>query len=169
MTSKTGITYVMTHPKFGSVKVGCTTYQSTRLRSLWRQGWESHDGLLVASKGLAQMVEQGVLLQLRHRLGFPVHLTPDLMSHGWSETVSERLIGADGVWNLVCEEAGAIQMAPVVGIFRPTLQRPPNAHKRTKGDTPKYARGARIQARITAMEHAYIPTIKPQPGRRKDA
>jgi hypothetical protein len=160
MTSKTGLTYVVTHSEFGSVKVGCTTYQSRRLRDLWRQGWELHDALRLPSKGFAQMVEQGVLLHLRHRLGLPPHLTAELMPHGWSETVSARLIDAAGVWNLVCEEAAAIQMAPVVGTFKPTLRCPPNPHKRTKGDTPKFAKIARTQARITAKQNAYIPTIK---------
>jgi hypothetical protein len=161
MASKIGVTYVLTHPEFRSVKVGCTTYQSRRLLDLWRRhGWVPYKQLRLASKGLAETVEQGVILQLRHRLGFPAHLTHELVSAGWTETVSERLIDAEGVWNLVCDEAAALQMAPVVGSFKPLSHRPPIQHRRTKGDTPKYVKAARTQARITALEHAYIPVVK---------
>ncbi|NEA52396.1 hypothetical protein [Streptomyces sp. SID10815] len=147
MTSHIGVTYVLVHAEFESVKVGVTTYGSRRLRDLWRrQGWTSYKQLRLASKPLAETVEQGVLFQLRHRLALPAHLTHDLMPEGWTETVSACLIEADAVWNLVCLEAGALQLSPTVGAFKPVSHRPPKQYLRTKGDTPKYHPIARLLA-----------------------
>ncbi|MFJ2568929.1 hypothetical protein ACIOYT_00715 [Streptomyces halstedii] len=148
--SRIGVTYVLTHPEYGSVKVGCTTYESRRLRDLWRRhGWVPYKHLRMASKELAESVEQGVLIHLRHRLYFPAHLNAGL-TDGWTETVSARLIEAEAVWELVCEEAARLHMEPVLGAFKPTLHQPPKHHRRTKGDTPKFVRAARVEAARTA-------------------
>ncbi|MFD8919435.1 hypothetical protein ACFV0Y_16650 [Streptomyces sp. NPDC059569] len=93
-----------------------------------------------------------MLMQLRHRLHLPAHLTYDLFPEGWTETVSQGLIKPDGVWDLVCEEAGRIQMAGVVGAFRPVAHRPTVHHRRTKGDTPKYSSAARTLAAEAARK-----------------
>jgi hypothetical protein len=145
--SEIGVTYVLTHPDFKSVKVGVTTYGSRRRRDLWRrQGWLPYKELRSASKPLAETVEQGVLLHLRHGLGIPIHLTPDLMAEGWTETVSARLMSPEAVWDLVCLEGAALQLSPSVGTFKPLSHRPPKHYRRTKGDTPKYHPIARLLA-----------------------
>lgn len=149
-SSSIGLTYVLTHPALQSIKVGCTTHQSRRLHDLWRRhGWVPYKRLQVASKGVAETVEQGVLMHLRHRLYLPSHLTAEL-TDGWTETVSARLIEVEAVWNLVCEEAARLQMEPTLGAFKPTLHQPSLHHKRTKGDTPKFVRAARVEAARTA-------------------
>lgn len=147
-----GLTYVVTHSGFRSVKVGCTTERAGRLLYLARHGWLLHEQLRLQSKGMAQMIEQRVLFQLRHRLGFPAHLNHELMGHGWSETVSASLIEAAGVWDLVCEEAADVQMASVIGEFRPVRRRPPIGYRRCKGDTPRYVAVARRLAASTARD-----------------
>ncbi|WP_109030119.1 GIY-YIG nuclease family protein [Streptomyces rubrogriseus] len=153
--SKIGVTYVLTHPEFGSVKVGVTTYGSRRMRDLWRrQGWVPYKELHLVSKPLAETVEQNVLLQLRHRFNIPAHLTHDLMPEGWTETVSARLMSPDAVWELVCLEAGVLQMSPSVGAFKPTSHRPPSSYRRTKGDTPKYHPIARL---LASQERRILP------------
>lgn len=153
--SRIGVTYVLTHPEFHSVKVGVTTYGSRRLRDLWRrQGWVPYKELRLASKPLAETVEQGVLLLLRHRFCLPPHLTYDLMPEGWTETVSARLMSAEAIWDLVCQEAGALQLSPSVGTFRPVSHRPPKHYRRTKGDTPKYHPIARL---LASQERRILP------------
>lgn len=145
--SPIGVTYVLTHPRYESVKVGVTTYGSRRKRDLWRrQGWLPYKELRLASKPIAETVEQSVLLHLRHRLLLPTHLTSDLMPEGWTETVSARLLPPAAVWDLVCIEAGELQMSPSVGPFKPLSHRPPKHYRRTKGDTPKYHPIARLLA-----------------------
>lgn len=153
--SRTGVTYVLTHPHFDSVKVGVTTHGSRRLRDLWRrQGWVPYKELRLVSKPLAETVEQSVLFQLRHRFCLPPHLTYDLMPEGWTETVSAQLMGPEAVWDLVCLEAAALQMSPCVGPFKPISHRPPSTYRRTKGDTPKYHPIARL---LASRERRILP------------
>lgn len=151
-TPAPGLTYVLTHPGYRSVKVGFTTEGSDRIEGLGRRGWILHRSLRLQTPDLARAVEQAALFQIRHRLSVPVHLTADLMHAGWTETVSARLLPASAVWQLVCEEAGALYLAPVVRkAIGPGRKRnggtPP---RRVPGDTPKYHRAARVAAAETA-------------------
>lgn len=146
-----GVVYVITHPDFHSLKVGYTTASSHRIEQFMKHGWQPFRQLLVADARLARRVEQAVLFELRHRLYIKPHLTRAHMAHdaGWTETASAALISAKELWNLVCEQAVAEQLAPVLQ-RAPRLRCVPRPHPRTKGDTPKYVAAARKQAAITA-------------------
>ncbi|WP_328903268.1 GIY-YIG nuclease family protein [Streptomyces sp. NBC_00441] len=154
-----GVVYVITHPDFRSLKVGFTTTSSKRVEQFMKHGWQPFQRLLVADARLARKVEQAVLFELRHRLHIAPHLTRAHMTHdaGWTETASAALISANELWNLVCEQAGLEQLAPV--LRRAPRQRwGPTPHPRTKGDTPRYARVARIEASRTARAaQVYAP------------
>lgn len=151
----TGVTYVMTHGGYRSVKVGYTTPDSLRLSGLRRGGWEPFRQLVSDSASIAREVEQATLFELRFRLYIPAHLTRAQMRgvNGWTETSSMKLIDPDEVWELVCEQGALEQLAPVVG--RPRFERgllggPAVRGVRRPGDTPRYVKAARTEASRTA-------------------
>ena len=145
-----GLTYVLTHPEFRAVKVGCTTSTSRRLEYFGRRGWEPYRSLAVATQGLARQVEQAVLFEIRFRLYIPAFLTEIEMRYGgWSETSSLGLIAARDVWDIVCEQAAAIVLSPTVGRVADGRRRnggtPP---VRRPGQVAPYHPLARTQARL---------------------
>lgn len=165
----TGITYVMTNPVFRSVKVGYTSPGSFRYEHLMRNGWQPYRHLHMESAELARRVEQATLFDIRFRLHIPVHLTSAHMGHlsGWTETSSADLISAREVWDLVCEQGAIEQLAPVV---RPTSQRGVArnlGYRRQKGDTPRYAKVARIEAARTARAAQVGAPNQPNPKAKK--
>jgi hypothetical protein len=144
-----GLTYVITHPDFRAVKVGYTTLGSKRLGELGRRGWQPYRALEVATPKIAREIEQAALFDIRHRRFIPAYLTQNEMNHGWTETSSLGLITACEVWNVVCWQAGLVYLSP-------HLAGPPDGRRRNgstpprrvRGDTPRYSRLARTQARI---------------------
>ncbi len=146
----TGITYVVTHPGFRSVKVGYTGAKSDRREQLARRGWEPYRDLVVTTHQVARRIEQATIFDLRFRLYIPPHLIGSQMPDGgWSETASISLISARELWDLVCEQAALVQLEPTAQKVRPPRHIPVQ-HRRTKGDTPRYVRSARIEAARTA-------------------
>jgi hypothetical protein len=145
----TGITYVITHPDFRAVKVGYTTVASHRLQELGRRGWQPYRTLLVATGEIARQVEQAALFEIRFRRLVPQYLTAGEMSIGWTETSSLALITAREVWDVVCEQAGQVQLSPTIGRAPDGRRRnggiPP---RRRPGQTLPYSNLARIQARL---------------------
>lgn len=163
----TAITYIVTHRGYRSVKVGYTEVGSDRLEQLAKLGWEPFRHLHLATPRIARDVEQAALFQIRYRLYVPVHLTPDqMLSGGWTETVNARLLSAADAWQIVCEEAGAVQMAPVVAASGRQHNRPAGQYKRTKGDTPRYVPVARKEAARTARAAQVGAQPKSKPKRR---
>lgn len=150
----TGLTYVLTHPDFRAVKVGCTTSSSRRLEYFGRRGWEPYRSLAVASRSLARQVEQASLFEIRFHLYVPHYLTHAEMRYGgWSETSSLGLITAREVWEVVCEQAASLVMSPTVG--RVTDRRRSNGGIppiRRPGQTVPYHPIARAQARLEQTE-----------------
>jgi hypothetical protein len=130
----TGITYVYTHPGFRAIKVGYTSIRSRRLQELARRGWEPYRTLLLATSDLARQTEQAALFEIRHRLHVPQYLTAAQMVNGWTETSSLALITASRVWDVVCEQAGQIQLSPSVG-------RAPDGRRRNGGTPPRRVAG----------------------------
>lgn len=146
-----GITYVMTHPGFRSIKVGYARPDARRIGQLMRRGWQPYRTLIVQSPQMARRIEQATLFELRHRLHVPVHLTRAHMGRagGWTETVSAERISPSDVWDLVCEQGAIEQLAPIVKpVWQP--RGPLRGHRRQQGDTPRYVRAARIEAARTA-------------------
>jgi hypothetical protein len=144
----TGVTYVLTHSALGSVKVGYTTTRSNRIDYLIRNGWDAYRYLFSESGAVARQVEQETLFELRHRLYIPAHLTADVLPDGgWTETSSLSLISAQQLWDIVCEQAGRVQLSPGRGRW---MRRPPAHYRRRKGDTPRFVRAARVEAARTA-------------------
>lgn len=147
----TGITYVMTHRSYRSVKVGYTSPNSLRLSGLRRGGWEPFRQLVCESTSLAREVEQATLFEIRFRLYVPIHLTHAQMRgvHGWSETSSIAVISPREVWEIVCEQGALQQIAPIVKksrVYKPPVKR----GVRRAGDVPDFVRAARIEASRTA-------------------
>lgn len=147
----TGITYVFSHPVLESVKVGYTTPSAKRFQELFRRGWAPYRFLRSESATLAREIEQAALFDIRFRLYVPAHLVREqlLGIDGWSETSSLTLISAAEVWEIVCQQAALIQLAP--GIGRPSDGRRNNGGtppRRVAGQTLPYSRMARTQARI---------------------
>lgn len=136
----TGITYVMTHSGFRSVKVGHTGAEEDRVPQLMKHGWEPYRSLRSISVEQARRIEQATLFCIRFRLGIPVHLTRAHMGHaaGWTETSSAALIAAGEAWELVCEQALLEQLASIVERVSPASSYRPVPPRRQKGDTPKY-------------------------------
>ncbi|MFE2047968.1 hypothetical protein ACFXAS_05635 [Streptomyces sp. NPDC059459] len=146
----TGLTYVITHPDFRAVKVGYTTPKSKRLEQFGRRGWQLYRTLEVATPEIARRIEQAALFEIRYRRFIPAYLTPNEMREfGWTETCSLGLIAAREVWDVVCWQAGVVHLSP-------QMSGPPDGRRRNgstpprrvRGDTPRYSRVARIQARI---------------------
>jgi hypothetical protein len=146
----TGLTYVITHPGFRAVKIGCTTSDSRRLEYFGRRGGEPYRTLAVATQSIARHVEQAALFEIRFRLYVPPYLTATEMRYGgWSETSSLGLITASDVWNVVCEQAAAFVLSPTIG-------RAPDGRRnnggtppvRRPGQTAPYAPIARAPARL---------------------
>lgn len=150
-----GITYVMTHPGYQSVKVGHTGAEGQRVHQLVKHGWHPYRHLHSISIEQARAIEQATLFYIRFRLGVPVHLTRAHMGHaaGWTETSSASLITAREAWEHVCEHAALEQLAPIVASVPPVRPYRPIPPRRQKGDTPRYVRAARVEAARTA--HAY--------------
>ena len=147
----TGITYVFIHPSLRSVKVGYTTPSANRFRELIRRGWTPYRRLNSKSATLAREIEQAALFDIRFRLYVPPHLSKEQLPgiDGWTETSSLALISAADVWEIVCQQAALIQLAPVIG-RAPDGRRnnggtPP---RRVAGQTPPYSAIARTQARL---------------------
>ncbi|MFF9309942.1 hypothetical protein ACF1BS_03435 [Streptomyces sp. NPDC014748] len=145
----TGLTYLLTHPGFRAVKVGYTTVDSRRLEELGRRGWESYRSLAVATDELARQIEQATLFEIRYRRYVPHFLTSVEMRSGWTETSSLALITAREAWEIVCEQAGLLQLSPSL-MSAPDGRRrnggiPP---RRTRGDCQPNSRIARTQARL---------------------
>lgn len=147
----TGITYVFVHPDLQSVKVGYTTPSATRFRELGRRGWTPYRCLHSRSATLAREIEQAALFDIRFRLRVPPHLRREqlLGIDGWTETSSLTLVDANQVWEIVCQQAALIQLAPVI-------EGPPDGRRsnggtpprRVAGQTLPYSRMARTQVRI---------------------
>lgn len=149
----TGLTYILTHPGFCAVKVGYTTSKSRRLEEFGRRGWEPYRTLAVTTHELARQVEQAALFEIRYHLYVPPFLTQaEMRWSGWSETSSLGLIAASDVWDIVCEQAGLIQLSP-------TVTRPPDGRRnnggrppvRKSGETQPNSRLARKQARLEQL------------------
>ena len=151
----TGITYVMTHAGFRSIKIGHTGAEEDRVPQLMKHGWQPYRHLRSMSVDQARRIEQATLFDIRFRLGIPVQLTRAHMGHaaGWTETSSANLITAREAWELVCEQAALDQLAPVVASVPPVRSYRPVPPRRQRGDTPRYVRAARVEAARTA--HAY--------------
>jgi hypothetical protein len=146
----TGLAYVLTHPEFRAVKVGCTTSNSRRLEYFGRRGWEPYRSLTVATRSLARQIEQATLFEIRFHLYVPHYLTGTEMRYsGWSETSSLGLITAREVWDVVCEQAAALVLSPTIGRVADRRRRnggtPPI---RRPGQTAPYHPIARTQARL---------------------
>jgi hypothetical protein len=146
----TGLTYVLLHPGFRAVKVGYTTPRAKRLTGFGRGGWQVYRMLEVATHGAARDVEQAALFEIRFRKLVPPYLTREQMPLlGWTETFSLGLISLRETWDIVCEQASLLQLAPQVG-------RPPDGRRnnggtspvRKPGDTPSYSPLARRQIGI---------------------
>lgn len=150
-----GITYVMTHSGYRSVKVGYTGAEGDRVHQLVKHGWQPYRYLHSISIEQARSIEQATLFYVRFRLGIPVHLARAHMGHaaGWTETSSANLITAKEAWELVCEHAALEQLAPIVASVRPTSSYRPVPPRRQKGDTPRYVRAARVEAARTARAY----------------
>lgn len=156
----TGITYVVTHQDLRAIKVGCTSARSNRLEYLERRGWTPYRHLAVETTRLARQIEQATLFELRFRLHVPPYLKVDqLPNGGWTETASAALIGAPEVWEIVCEQAGLAQLNPDVG----RGMRQPPAHRRQRGDTPRYVAAARSEAARTARAAQLAAPNQPRP------
>jgi hypothetical protein len=161
----TGITYVMAHPGFQSVKVGHTGSEENRVPQLMKHGWQPYRHLRSITIEQARSIEQATLFYVRFQLGIPVHLTRAHMGHaaGWTETLSAALITAKDVWELVCEQAVLEQLAPVVEKVRPVSTYRPVPPRRQKGDTPRYVKVARTEASRTARGCRVGGSLKPDP------
>lgn len=148
---KYGIVYVVVHPARRAVKVGYTSPGAGRIEELMRDGWQPFRRLHVATPDIARTVEQATLFDLRNRLYIPQFLTSDRMrTFGWTETASIGLIDPKRLWEIVCEQAGLLQMSPSVSA--PDRRRtnggvPP---RRRPGDTPQYVPAAGREASRTA-------------------
>lgn len=159
-----GITYVMNHPEFRSVKVGYTSPGSARYEDLMRNGWQPYRNLHVESTELARRIEQATLFEVRFRLHVPVHLTSAHMPHinGWTETSSIDLISPRQAWEIVCEQGALEQLAPVVKkirVYKPPVKR----GVRSTGDTPRFVRAARVEAARTARAAQVATPSQPEP------
>jgi hypothetical protein len=169
-----GVTYVMTHRGYRSVKVGYTSLGSARYEDLMRHGWQPYRHLQSASTELARRVEQLALFDIRFRLHVPIHLTSAHMGHlgGWTETSSEDLLNAKEAWDLVCEQGGREQLAPVVERLRGQrglVGGPAIRGVRSSGDTPRYVKAARIEASRTARALRVSGPQQPKPNSTKNA
>lgn len=133
-----------------AVKVGCADAGSKRLAQLERYGWSLHRLLVVTDKGLAWQIEQSTLFVVRNRLYVPEYVPEeDMPTGGWTETSSSALISAAQLWQIVCEQAGAAQLAPVV-IRSGRSNRVPPRYRRMKGDSLPHVSAARREAAETA-------------------
>ncbi|MFF7362332.1 hypothetical protein [Streptomyces sp. NPDC008125] len=102
--------YVITHRRWGAVKVGigaCTGYNS-RLIQHERHGWQLHQARDYTTGAAAYDVEQAVLDRLREA-GLSPFLAKDVMPNGWSETCSADRVTAAEVWAMVEEETRNVQ------------------------------------------------------------
>lgn len=143
-------TYVVESPHMRAVKVGCADSGSKRLPQLERYGWRLHRLLTVADKALARHVEQATLFEVRNRLYIPEYVPEeDMPAGGWTETSSSALISAERLWQIVCEQAVAAQLAPVV-IRTGRSNRVPPRYRRVKGDSLPHVSAARREAAETA-------------------
>lgn len=150
MTLKRGRVYVLTHPDFRAVKVGYTTPKSTRLNDFHRDGWEPYRTLEVATHKIARQIEQDSLFEIRFCRLVPPYLTKNEMRlFGWTETSSLGLISAREVWDIVCEQAGLVQLSPhVIGPLDGRRKNGGTPPRRVRGDTLPYSQMARTQARL---------------------
>lgn len=143
-------TYVVESHRMRAVKVGCADSGSKRLAQLDRYGWSLHRLLAVTDKTLARQIEQATLFVVRNRLYVPEYVPEeDMPAGGWTETSSSALISADQLWQIVCEQAAAAQLAPVVTRTGRTNRVPPR-YRRTKGDSLPHVSAARREAAETA-------------------
>lgn len=146
----TGLVYVITHPGFRAVKVGHTTPTATRLQDFCRRGWEPCRSLEVSTPAAARQVEQMALFEIRHSLYVPPYLTRNEMREaGWTETSSLGLIAATEVWDIVCQQAGLMHLAPhVSGPVDGRRRNGGSPPRRVSGDCLPNSRMARRQARL---------------------
>lgn len=150
---KTGITYVITHPGYGAVKVGYTTPNAVRLEEFGRRGWRLYRTLDSATPGLAREIEQATLFDLRFRRYVPAYLTQaEVKPGGWTETSSLALISARDLWVLVCEQAGLIQLHPEV-------KRPLDRRRFNGGTPPIRRRGDALPNSVLARKQARLEQI----------
>lgn len=159
---KCGIVYVVSHPGLKAVKVGFSSTGSNRLDGLMGKGWEPYRRLYVSNPALARRIEQAVLFEMRHRHYIPEYLTGDRMNlSGWTETAVASLVSPQRLWDLVCEQAGAEQLAPRVQrikVYRPHFT---VRGVRSQGDTPRYAPVARREAARTARAAQVGGVVQP--------
>jgi hypothetical protein len=85
--SEAAIVYLVTHPGYGSAKIGITN-TGARVRQHSRHGWQT----LVTARvpgGLAMTIEKEILDWWRAELALPIHLGQQEMPQGgWTETVN---------------------------------------------------------------------------------
>ncbi|MEU1919336.1 hypothetical protein ABZ742_04085 [Streptomyces albogriseolus] len=150
MSAKGGRTYVLTHAGFRAVKVGYTAPGAARIDNLYRDGWEPYRTLDVATHAFAREIEQATLFEIRFSRLVPSYLTRrEMRKYGWTETFSLALISVREVWDIVCEQAALLQLAP--HITGPPDGRRHNGGtppRRRPGDTQPYAPIARKQAAL---------------------
>ncbi|MGW9371169.1 hypothetical protein ACWGVR_14300 [Streptomyces xanthophaeus] len=161
-------TYVVESRQMRAVKVGWAAAGSKRFAQLERYGWHLHRLLTVADRALAREIEQATLFILRHRLYVP-HYVPeeDMPAGGWTETSSSELVTAPELWQIVCEQAAAIQLAPVITRSGRSNRVPPK-HQRTKGDSLRHVPAARREAAETArVRQLSAPNQTPKRSDRK--
>lgn len=148
---KYGIVYVVAHPARGAVKVGYTSPGAGRVEELMRDGWQPFRRLYVVTPDMARAVEQATLFDLRNRLYIPQFLTSDRMrTFGWTETASIGLIAPGDLWEIVCEQAGLLQMSPSVSVPDRRRTNGGTPPRRRPGDTPQYVPAAGREASRTA-------------------
>lgn len=142
--------YVVENHRMRAVKVGCADSGSKRLPQLERYGWRLHRLLAVADKTLARQIEQAALFVVRNQLYVPEYVPEaDMPAGGWTETSSSALISADHLWQIVCEQAAATQLAPIVTRTARSNRVPPR-YRRVKGDSLPHVSAARREAAETA-------------------
>ncbi|WP_428956197.1 hypothetical protein [Streptomyces sp. cg35] len=149
----TGLTYVLLHPGFCAVKVGFSTPKATRLTDFGRDGWQAYRTLEVTSHGMARRIEQAALFEIRFRRFIPPYLSRNEMSLcGWTETSSLGLISVRDVWDVVCEQAGLIQLSP-------HLTGPPDGRRRNGGTPPRRVRGDALPNSLMARTQARLEQV----------
>jgi hypothetical protein len=84
--------YLITHPDYGSAKIGITDASGSRLIKHRQRGWQVLTTVRVPGE-LALTIEKDILDWWRAELALPIHLGKPEMPHGgWTETVDSTEI-----------------------------------------------------------------------------
>ena len=119
-SSEAATVYLITHPGYGSAKIGITDAAGNRVSKHRQRGWQVLTTVGVPGK-LALAIEKDILDWWRTDLALPVHLGKQEMPQGgWTETVDSTEIDLAAtiqrVRNLAAgsrdQEAGAARMVP---------------------------------------------------------